>query len=508
MELTLQKTCILYCRVSSAEQVEGTSLDTQERACRAYAEKEDLRVLEVFVEKGESAKTTNRTEFNRAILFCTSRKLKVDYFVVYKLDRFSRNQDDHGIVRANLKRYGTALRSATEPINETPTGRLMEAVISGVAEFDNSVRSDRSKGGMIEKVRQGIWVWSAPLGYKRLTKGGNITPDETTAPYIREAFEEWSKGVHTYQSLATFLYQRGLRTRSGGKIYPQLIEKILRNHIYCGLIKVFGMEVKGIFTPIVEEDVFYKCQLKVRGGHSKARKAVNPDFPLRGKVICGQCGGKLTASYSHGNGGKYPYYHHYKQGCPKAEFTPKSTLEQNFLEFLGEISPKHRKYEKAFKAIVINVWKSNYKRLDAENERIRKELSNLEAERQKVFDLHLTGTYSNQEFQEQKDRLNLVIQQKKIYLEEKRIEEFNMEEALNHCFEFVRDSGKTWQELAQVPAFQSRFQNMVFPHGNLTYNDGKFGTEKMSLVYEINQQSGADSSKVVTPRGIEPRFQA
>ncbi|MDQ5889883.1 MAG: hypothetical protein QG609_376, partial [Patescibacteria group bacterium] len=32
------------------------------------------------------------------------------------------------------------------------------------------------------------------------------------------------------------------------------------------------------------------------------------------------------------------------------------------------------------------------------------------------------------------------------------------------------------------------------------------GTDNLSLVYKINQQTGADKSKVVTLRGIEPRL--
>src|SRR5690606_12715425 len=122
-------------------------------------------------------------------------------------------QDDHAVVRGILKRYGTVLRSATEPINETPVGRLMEGVISSVAEFDNSIRSERSKNGMVEKVKQGYWIWPAPLGYKRLVKGGNLVIDEELAPYIRMAFKQYSKGIYSYQALSDFLEQRGFKTR-------------------------------------------------------------------------------------------------------------------------------------------------------------------------------------------------------------------------------------------------------------------------------------------------------
>ena len=79
------KACIIYCRVSSKEQVEGTSLENQERLCREYATRNGLNILKVFVEMGESAKTADRTEFTKAIAFCTQKKGRVYQFIVYKL---------------------------------------------------------------------------------------------------------------------------------------------------------------------------------------------------------------------------------------------------------------------------------------------------------------------------------------------------------------------------------------------------------------------------------------
>lgn len=83
---------IIYCRVSSLDQVDGTSLESQERICREYAEREGIEVVEVFVDRGESAKTADRPQFLKAISFCGQKKNRIDFFVVYKLDRFSRSQ--------------------------------------------------------------------------------------------------------------------------------------------------------------------------------------------------------------------------------------------------------------------------------------------------------------------------------------------------------------------------------------------------------------------------------
>jgi len=76
---------IIYTRVSSDEQVKGTSLEFQEELCRKYCEQKGIEVLAVFREEGASAKTADRAEFLRAIEFCRKNKGKVDAFVVAKV---------------------------------------------------------------------------------------------------------------------------------------------------------------------------------------------------------------------------------------------------------------------------------------------------------------------------------------------------------------------------------------------------------------------------------------
>jgi site-specific DNA recombinase len=506
MEPSAQKTGIIYVRVSSAEQVQGTSLDMQERLCKEFAERENIKILNLYVEEGESAKTANRTEFQKALAFCSNKKNPVNFFIVHKIDRFARNQADHFATQAILKKYGTELRSVSEPISNDPVGKAMEGMLAVFAEFDNNVRSARSRSGMVENVRKGIWQSQAPLGYKRLTKGGNLIVDDEVAPYVRQVFEEYAKGTHSFRSLAQFMAERGMRTRQGKKPVMQLMEKIVRNPVYYGLIRAFGLEVMGTFSPIIEKELFLKCQPrsknKFRGGK---RLVENSDFPLRRFATCTECNKTLTGSASTGRGGiKYPYYHHHKQDCLAAVSIPKETLEQNFVEFLNSISLS-KKYEKLFKAVVADVWQSNYKLLDAENARIRKEVEALEYERQRVFDMHRTGKYSDTEFLEQKDYINLKVTEKKLLLQEKQIEEFSMETALDYCFSFVRDTAKTWLELAPHPEQRTRFQNQVFPE-KIEFDGKKFGTKKMSLVYELNQPNADKNSDLVTLPGIEPGF--
>ncbi len=501
MELETQKRGIIYCRVSSTEQVENTSLESQERNCREYAKREGIEIITApFIEKGESAKTANRTEFMKAINFCGNKKNKVTHFIVYKLDRFARNQNDHVVTQATLRRYGVVLRSVTEPIDETPIGRVMEGVISVFAEFDNNVRTERSKGGMYENLKKGIWQWQAPLGYYRPYQGSNIAPEATTAPFIAMLFEEYAKGTYTYKSLAEYLNERGFPSKKGKGLCMQMVEKILKNPIYEGKIKTWGLDIKGNFEPIVSEDLFQQCQKGYRKKYVKMNRSIqNSNFPLRRICSCPDCGTSITGSVAKG---KYPYYHHHRQNCLKAKFIPKETFEQLFVEYLNEITPD-KKYEKMFKAIVIDIWQSNYKKLNENNTKVRSELERLEQERLKIFEFHRAGKYSDDEFLEQKDFINKKVYQIQRLLEDSHIEEFNMEEVLSHCFSFVRETAKTWVRLKNTNYPNAmRFQKQIFPE-KITFDGEKFGTKKLSLVYKLNEENKFKDSNLVTLQRIE-----
>src|SRR5688500_4916983 len=134
---------VLYCRVSTKEQTQNLSLPTQLKACREYCAREGYEIAREFMEQGESAKTTDRTQFKALLEYCRVQKPRVQIVVVYNIARFSRNSLNHAIVRAHLLKLGVSLKSATEPIDDTSTGQLVEGVLSVIAHFENVQKAER-----------------------------------------------------------------------------------------------------------------------------------------------------------------------------------------------------------------------------------------------------------------------------------------------------------------------------------------------------------------------------
>ena len=510
MNNSLQKKGVIYCRVSSLEQIDGTSLESQERLCKEYALKHDIFVDKdhIFIEKGESAKTANRTEFQKVLALCCSKKSKIDYFIVYKIDRFARNQNDHAITTTMLKKYGTSLRSVTEPINDTTTGKMMEGIISVFAEFDNNVRTERSRNGMAERLKQGVWVWQCPLGYERLNPKDNITPDGVISPFIVMCFEEYSKGKYTYQSLADYINTKGFKSRQGNKATAQQIEKILKNKLYCGVMKGLGFEYEGKYTPLVSKQLFNECQPGYKTeSRRRPHNAKNPLFPLRSVVMCSHCKQPITGSTSTGNKQrKYSYYHHHKQTCPQARFITKEDFEKLFVEHLDKIVPKEE-YLALFKAVIMDIWKSNYVAFNEENDKLRQEIKETEKRVESIFDCYERGVYTDKEFLERKNRLNREISEKESRIHENRVEKFDMDEALEYCFNFIRNASTIWKQIKDTPELVNSFQKLIFKE-KLPFEIDGFGNSELATIYKLEKEFDEDKSSLVTLRRIELRFQA
>src|SRR5258708_7897491 len=140
---------VTYIRVSTKEQTENLSLSTQLKACEEY----------------ESAKTADRTELQKLLQYCRLHKGRVQFVVVFNVTRFAREKYDHFALRAHLKSLGISLRSVTEPIDDTSTGKLMEGVLAAFAQVDNDVRSERTRAAVRAALELARWKFPAPLWY-------------------------------------------------------------------------------------------------------------------------------------------------------------------------------------------------------------------------------------------------------------------------------------------------------------------------------------------------------
>lgn len=394
METPIQKKAVIYCRVSTKEQVEeGNSLVTQERVCREYAQKHGYEVAATFIEQGESAKTADRTELKKMMAFCAVKKYSISAVIAYKIDRISRNTDDYSQIRLLFRRYNVEIKSTSEHFEDTPAGRFMENIIANVAQFDNDVRTERSVGGLKEAVREGRYVWMAPYGYSNVRINGKATiaPNEK-AVFVRQAFEEVALWQLPVRIIRKNLIAKGMVSNTGKPISKTTFYDTIRNQLYAGKIHKFGNIYEGRFEPIISEQLFQRVQAVLTGkvsGNNHYKKD-NPDFPLRG-LFRHESGRMLTGAWSSGRKKKYAYYKVHGHNINIS----KKFLESSFKNWLNQLKLDVDHFE-CLKKMVKEYTQSGTIHTKVEMEKANKKIAELKQKQAALIDKNLQGIISDQ----------------------------------------------------------------------------------------------------------------
>ena len=138
---------VIYARYSCDHQREE-SIEGQLRECKAFADRKGYTVVDSYIDRAMSAKTDNRPQFQQMIH--DSSKGLFDYVIVWKLDRFARNRYDSAHYKAQLRKNGVKVISATEVISEGAEGIILESVLEGFAEYYSAELSEKVIRGMTE----------------------------------------------------------------------------------------------------------------------------------------------------------------------------------------------------------------------------------------------------------------------------------------------------------------------------------------------------------------------
>ena len=159
---------VSYLRVSTKEQAErggrdeGFSIPAQRDANLRKARDLNAIVVEEFIDAGESARKADRPELMRMIEYVKTHQ--VAYCIVHKVDRLARNRADDVAIHLALKDAGVILVSATENIDETPSGMLLHGIMSTIAEFYSRNLANEVAKGMTQKALTGGTNGSSLLG--------------------------------------------------------------------------------------------------------------------------------------------------------------------------------------------------------------------------------------------------------------------------------------------------------------------------------------------------------
>jgi site-specific DNA recombinase len=125
---------VTYARVSTAEQANTNhSLPNQQRKFQDSCTRNKLPIIAEFVDRGESARTADRPEFQRMFQYCKANRQKISHLIIADLSRLARNVLDQGNTVVALAELNIKLVSYDEPnLDESAAGNLLKNVLGSM----------------------------------------------------------------------------------------------------------------------------------------------------------------------------------------------------------------------------------------------------------------------------------------------------------------------------------------------------------------------------------------
>lgn len=300
-----KKRAVLYLRYSSSSQTEQ-SIEGQDRVCRTYAANNDLIIVNSYIDRAKSASHSVEKRLAFQQMVADSAKGLFDVVLVYKLDRFARDRYDSAIYKNRLKKNGVQVVSATEVISSGPEGAIMESLLEGFAEYYSLELSQKVKRGITESVAKRKFLGgNVPLGL--MVHNNTLVPDPKSNFIIREIFELLDQGL-TVTQVIDHLNSKGYRTAKGLPFKRTSLTWIVHNKRYIGYYIHRGQEIPGVIEPILDEELFWRVQRKLKNS-KKCKRGKEDAYILSGKLFCGNCNSPMLGeSGTSQNGNLYRYY--------------------------------------------------------------------------------------------------------------------------------------------------------------------------------------------------------
>ena len=316
---------VLYARVSSEEQAEkDLSIPAQLKQMRQYCKTREWTIVGEYVDAAESARTANRPEFQRMIAAARARPRAFDSILVWKLSRFARNREDSITYKSLLRKNGVQVISINEPMDDSPSGNLLEGIIEVVDQFYSENLAQDTFRGMRENASRGFFSGGTPpLGCrpKENSEGKTVLEiDPQYGPIVERMFR-WALDGIGAKEIAKRLNNSGVLTRRGKAWTKNTVLYTLRNEVYTGTY-VWNrkrsrpsrrnpneiIRVPNAVPALVSKEEFnyVQRQIDARSPAEIHPRIISSPYLLAGLLRCGPCNRSMQGGTA--KSGKYRYY--------------------------------------------------------------------------------------------------------------------------------------------------------------------------------------------------------
>lgn len=399
------KTAIGYARVSTEDQGKGTSLESQMDSIELFCKNNNITLIKVFKDKA-SGKDFNRPQYQKSLDFLRENRGEIDLFLTKKIDRFTRNTKTALEEIDKITKLGVEVNFVDDWLEDITSagGEMMRDIKIVFASQERRGIDERCRLGERTALRGGRYFRRAPKGYvnQDLPNGKPCIAPGPDASLVKQLFEDYSTGQYAQADLIKRYKYKGLT------LSKSALSRMLSNVLYMGYIdlKEANIEpytlIKGLHTPIISEELFYKAQA-IKSGKNRMVKKVRPKnekFPLSGFILCPVCGSPVYGSTSN-NGSKKKvrrYYNNYKCSCNcPAQSYKAETVHEILLKELAKIKPSEEVLI-LFKAILLDTYKEAVKDIEGVKKGIDRQIAEIEKNKMKLVEKFIEDKIAEEQY--------------------------------------------------------------------------------------------------------------
>lgn len=303
-----------YARVSTDKDEQLHSLQSQITFFNDYISKvPNWEFVGSYIDEGISGtQVKKREEFLR--MTRDAKRHKFDLILTKEISRFSRSTLDSIKYTQELLSNGVGVYFLNDNINTIlPDSELRLTIMSSIAQDEVRKLSERVSFGMKRSIDNGVVLGSSNI-YGYVKDKGKLVIDENEAQMIKIIFDRYANTTDGLSKVSRYLFSLGYKSKTGKKIDPTILTRIIENPkykgYYCGhKSRVLDYRTKqkkrlnesdwiiykdyDNVPPIVSEELWKRANIKLKmRQESFTNRAVNKKvfqnrYTYSGKIYCG-----------------------------------------------------------------------------------------------------------------------------------------------------------------------------------------------------------------------------
>lgn len=327
----------IYARVSTDEQKEGKTIDSQIACLKEYASRGKYNIIKEYIDDGWSGSVLNRPALDQ--LRDDAAQGIFEVVIFNDVDRLARDMGHQAVVLKDLRSKNVKVIFTKLPTEETPVNSLLTNILGSFAQFEREMILDRTRRGKKNKAQKGLIIGNIPpYGYNYVKRDkdnrleGYYKVNDAEAKVVKLIFDLFINKQLSIRGIAKELTRRGIPPRRGKHWRTSSLHRIIRNETFVGITyynkhtlveainhrnstkymktKKTSLRLKPkdqwipILLPenlkIISKETFDLARLQLKRNSDLSPRNVKHAYLLRGLVICGNCQAPFHGSPCHG----------------------------------------------------------------------------------------------------------------------------------------------------------------------------------------------------------------